>query len=248
MKRLVKTMPEVPSLTDKAAMRALVLGAIKESQQNGGPIRILEAGCGNYWPFRLDDTAVHITGVDLDAEALRIRHEERGDLDVEIVGDLRTVQLPPEAFDVAYCAFVLEHVPGAVGALDNMARALRPGGRLVVRVPDGDSVFGWLAKRTPHRTHVWYKRYVERKPHAGEPGHPPYPTVYDPVVSVSGMRAWASARNFRVRSEYCTNFYLDAFGPLRRAAGAAVAGVARCSLGRVSGTHNNLVYVLEKAV
>ena len=72
-----------------------------------------------------------------------------------------------------------------------MVAALRPGGRLILRVPDGKSVFGWLAKHTPHVTHVWFKKYVERFPDAGKPGHAPYPTVYDDVVSAEGLREWA---------------------------------------------------------
>ena len=42
----------------------------------------------------LENVPLHITGVDTDEEAMHIRRERNGDLDVEIVGDLRTVELP----------------------------------------------------------------------------------------------------------------------------------------------------------
>ncbi len=237
---------EVRLLRDRAEEKATLLEAIRTSGANDEPVRVLEAGCGHYWPFRDVSVPMVVTGVDLDADALRIRRQDIGDLDQEILGDLRTVDLPAAAFDVAYCSFLLEHVEDAEAALDNIAGALRPGGRLVLRVPDGDSVFGWLAKRTPHRTHVWYKRHVERKPHAGEPGHAPYPTVYDEVVSVAGMRAWAERRDFKVLDVWATNFYLDVFGRARPLAQAAVSAIAAGSRRRVSGTHNNLGFVLEK--
>jgi SAM-dependent methyltransferase len=237
---------EVRLLADRAEERANLLRAIRTSGDGESPIRVLEAGCGRYWPFHDASVPMVVTGVDLDADALRLRREDIGDLDEEILGDLRTVELPPASFDVAYCSFLLEHVEGAETALDNIAGALRPGGRLVLRVPDGDSVFGWLAKRTPHRTHVWYRRHVERKPDAGKPGHAPYPTVYDDVVSVAGMRDWADRRDFKVVDVWSTNYYLDVFGPLRPLAQGAVSAIAACSRGRVSGTHNNLGFVLEK--
>lgn len=223
-----------------------MLAALQACGRDGHPLRVLEAGCGHYWPFREQAFAMQVTGVDLDAEALRIRREDVGDLAEEIVGDLRTVPLPAAAFDAAYCSFLLEHVEGAEAALDNIATALRPGGRLVVRVPDGRSVFGWLAKHSPHRTHVWFRRYVQRKPHAGEPGHAPYPTVYDDVVSVRGIHGWADRAGCKVVDEWCTNHYLDVFGPLRGVAQLAVSAAARITRGRLSGTHNNLGFVLEK--
>lgn len=158
--------------------------SIRHASDGAEPIRILEAGCGQRWPFEGSDLPVHITGVDLNADALRIRRHVSGDLDEMIIGDLRTVDLPAGRFDVAYCSFVLEHVSGAEMVLDRLRAALRPGGRLVVRVPDGDSVYGFFVRHSPHRAHLLYRRYVAGFREAGQPGFGPYPTVYDSVVSV----------------------------------------------------------------
>jgi SAM-dependent methyltransferase len=224
----------------------ILYAALRESQRGDEPVRVLEAGCGHHWPLQDADVPLRITGVDTDADALRIRRDELGDLHDEIIGDLRTVELPVESFDVVYCSWVLEHIEGAEGVLDRFVNVLRPGGRLIIRVPDGDSVYGYLTKHTPHRLHVLYKRHIERRPHAGEPGHAPYPVVYDPIISVRGMRSWADRRGLLIADEYSLNFYLQAFKAFRPVVALGLRTIAALSLGRLSATHNNIGYVIVK--
>jgi len=166
----------------------------------GGPdcLRILDAGCGRMWTWDLQGMPFHLTGLDSDADALRLRVEQRGDLDEWLAGDLRTVPLPPGHFDLVYSAYVLEHVDGAELVLDRMFDTLRPDGLMVIKIPDGDSVYGFLTRITPHQVHVLYKRWIRRKPLAGTPGHGPYPVVYDNVISLDGITAWASARDLEI--------------------------------------------------
>ena len=108
--------------------REMLLDAVKASAVDGA-VRVLEAGCGQKWTLKPDGLVLHITGVDMDAEAMRIRQEKQGDLEEAIVGDIRNVDLPAGAFDVVYCSFVLEHVEGAEAVLDSLLAAVRPGGR-----------------------------------------------------------------------------------------------------------------------
>lgn len=217
-----------------------------EARPSAGPIRILEAGCGQHWTLDLGDVPLHITGVDSDREALRIRRETYNDLDEEIHGDLRSVNLPKASFDLVYCSFVLEHVSGAEAVLDRLASALKPGGRMIVRIPDGESVYGFITKHSPHRLHVYYKRYVQRNREAGKPGHPPYPTFYDRVISISGFRGWADRTGLVIEDEYVTNFYVNMFGPFRPVVKLVVRLIAAFSSGRLSATHNNVTFVLSK--
>jgi SAM-dependent methyltransferase len=210
------------------------------------PVKVLEAGCGHKWPISTNGTALHITGVDLDPEALRIRQDTVGDLDVGIVADLHTVDLPADSFDVVYSSFVLEHIPGAEPVLDRLVDATRPGGRLIIRIPDGQSVFGWATKHSPHRVHVWYHRYGLRERNAGKPGHAPYPTYYDPIVSRQGMIDYADRRGLHVIAMYGTDIYLMKIPAARFVARWGMRFVAWCSRGRLTATHNNLAVVLEK--
>jgi hypothetical protein len=75
-------------LADGKTERELLTSAIHDVESDG-PLRILEAGCGQRWPLVLEGRQLHITGVDTDAAAMRIRRERHGDLDVEMVADLR---------------------------------------------------------------------------------------------------------------------------------------------------------------
>jgi len=211
-----------------------------------GPVRILDAGCGRMWTWNLDGIQRHLTGVDVDADALRIRVQERGDLDEAIVGDLVTVPLPAAAYDIVHSAFVLEHVRGAEGVLNRMVEALRPGGLMVLKIPDGRSVYGFMARCTPHRLHVLYKRKICRKPLAGTPGHGPYPVVYDAIISAPGILAWARTRELELLTVVGENGHLRLFGRLAPAVDIGLRGVAVLSFGHLTARHANLAFALRK--
>ncbi len=49
--------------------------------------------------------------------------------------DITEIQFPPDSFDVIICCHVLEHVPDDRKAMSELYRVLRPGGWLLVQVP-----------------------------------------------------------------------------------------------------------------
>jgi SAM-dependent methyltransferase len=206
-------------------------------------LTVLEAGCGRKWPLEVEGLDLRIIGVDLDDAALTARQ----DLARAIVGDLRDPALmPPESCDVVYCAFVLEHVDGAERVLDNFLRWLRPGGLLLLRIPDRDSAYAFAARATPFRVHVLYKRWIEGQRQAGRPGFDPYPVHYDSVVSRRGVRDFCRRRGCRILEEHGSGFYLveGRMAPLMRVAAIAIWAA---SFGRLAWRHNNLTYVIRKA-
>jgi SAM-dependent methyltransferase len=216
------------------------------ASRTGGPIEILEAGCGRKWNIALDGVDYRLTGIDLDPDALAYRENVVHDLDVAIVGDLRTVELAENSYDVVFSAFVLEHIPGAEGALDRMVGALKPGGLLVLRVPDGGAVYAFLARLLPFWTHVLYKRIADHDPLAGKPGHPPYRVVYDDVVSRHGLHEYFTRRGLTVVDEIGTNPHLDGMGRLAPVGRMGQGAIARLSRGRLDGTHSNLSLIVTK--
>jgi SAM-dependent methyltransferase len=140
-----------------------------------GALRILEAGCGTIWPLRLEGVEYQLTGVDVDRDALAVRQRTARPTDRLMHGDLRSRELfAAEEFDAIYNSFVLEHVDGAERVLDNFMYWLKPGGTLILRIPDGDSVYGFVTRMTPFWFHVLIKKYVQKLPNAGKPGYDPF--------------------------------------------------------------------------
>ncbi|WP_243714694.1 class I SAM-dependent methyltransferase [Actinomadura bangladeshensis] len=112
-------------------------------------IHILEAGCGWGTGLDLGDREHHVTGVDLESPELRAYTCERPDLDTWHLGDLRTVPLPPRAFDIVHAAYLIERVPHAELVLDRFVAALKPGGLLLVHLRDRNTAFGFLDRTLP---------------------------------------------------------------------------------------------------
>ena len=212
------------------AMNALLESELDSLQP---PVRILEAGCGRHWGLKLT-VPYTLTGIDLDRDALAART----DLDRAIVGDLKTVEFPPCSFDVIYCAFVLEHVQGAEHVLDRFLRWLAPGGVLVIKVPDRDSAYGFLARTTPLWLHVLTYRWLLGYREAGTPGHGPYPTAYDEVISERGLARYCAAHGL---GEPQVRRLCSYTGRKLVTAGAFL--FAALSAGRLAWRHNNLLLV-----
>ncbi|MCA9782751.1 MAG: class I SAM-dependent methyltransferase [Calditrichaeota bacterium] len=227
-------------------MASLILSVPVES---GESMRILEAGCGRKWPFNFSAVPHHLTGVDLDAMALQIRAQTLGDLHEAIVGDLCTVDLGENKFHVIYCSFVLEHIPEARKALENLIRSTRQGGVIIVKVPDPVSVQGFVTRWTPHWFHVLYYRHILRNPNAGKPGHGPYPTHYTPVISRPGIRQFCDNSEGRVAMEMELG---DGYSSPGKGLRGKLIWLAKStfwmlSLGRLSRTHTDLLFVMRKA-
>ena len=225
---------------------AWIEGIVSAHAAARGPLEILEAGCGAKWALQLKDVSYRLIGIDLDMAALELRQVDVADLDGVVCADLTQPPFAAASFDVVYSAYVLEHVVGVMRMLENIDRVTRPGGLVVMRFPDRDSVFGQVARLTPHRTHVWYYRWVLRRPHAGLPGRHPFPTVYEKDMRREAIQRFFSDRGYtlvgerrcRPFSEQDTLFW-NAIRLALRLVGRAVPGV--------SGDHSNVTLIVAKA-
>lgn len=157
-------------------------------------LRVLDAGCGanahlafgGLRPSSLE--GAHVTGLDIDGAALAANRR----LDERIVGSVETYPLPNEAFDIVVCWDVLEHLRRPYMALDNLQRALKPGGLMILGFPNVLSLKGIVTKVTPYSFHRWVYKYVYRS------DLKPYPTVLRLALRPSAVRRWAEARGFGV--------------------------------------------------
>jgi SAM-dependent methyltransferase len=151
------------------------------------PISVYEAGGGSTSYIRLDALNVsQITLVDIDP-----RQVERNDIAHEtIVGDLQTIELPAESFDLVICYNVIEHLPRLPDALERMSRVVKRGGLIVIGAPVPLSLNGLAARWTPHVVHVWICRYLLKWPDAGKPGCAPFPVAYHRLVNPHALQAY----------------------------------------------------------
>jgi SAM-dependent methyltransferase len=164
----------VPVTADQEA-RAIA-GHVAGLSADGRVLAVLDAGCGRGRPVGLEGVSCRVTGLDVDAAALRERMERPGDLDEAVVGDVRNVDFGDRRFDVVHCGFVLEHVPHAHAALTNLLRALAPDGLMIIRTVDRDSAFG-----------------VVRRLAARGRGGP-----YDPVLGLSGLSGFCAREGLEI--------------------------------------------------
>jgi SAM-dependent methyltransferase len=107
--------------------------------------RVLDLGCGEGRHVHALHLApgVDVVGLDADAPSLAKAAAGLASLPVPeggggvllLRGDAYRLPFADDAFDVVVCCEVLEHLPDVDGALAEMSRVLKAGGRLAVSVP-----------------------------------------------------------------------------------------------------------------
>ncbi len=109
---------------------------------------VLDLGCGEgHLAGLIAENGHAVTGIDKNKDKIQTAKLLYPQVTF-LSGDLRSANLPPEMFDTALLTEVLEHLTenAAREAVEAAMRFLKPGGRLVVSVPNEDCV--------PHRNHL----------------------------------------------------------------------------------------------
>jgi len=218
-----------------SSIRNLALNELDYIKQQGTGASILEAGCGRHWPYSREELDTHLVGIDMDRDALALRN----DLDEVVYGDIRSSHFDPETFDVIYSSFVLEHVPSAESALINFSQWVKRGGIIIIRVPDRDSVYGFLTRMTPLWFHRWAKRWIFGDKNAGKPGYGPYPTHHEPIIGAKGMAFFAAENGLELVE-------VRPFDSLKGWVYHATRIISLLSFNKLSADHVNLLYVLRR--
>ena len=182
--------------------QAIMADYIRKHANDREHLNILEAGCGLKWGFDIKDVDFTLTGLDNDKDALEIRKNRQKDLDIAILGDLSTVILQDNSYDVIFSSYVIEHIDGAEQVMEKFISWLKPNGILILRIPNRNSVKGFLTRVTPFWIHVLHKRYFEGFKDAGKPGHDPFPTFLDRVVSRKGIWEFCMKHHLKINGEF----------------------------------------------
>ncbi len=114
------------------------------ARELGRAPRVLDAGLGRcrlqrIFPMRHPETEVEWHGLDLLAFRLQLRDDVPGIRRVQ--GAVNALPYRDGAFDVVVCCWVLQHLEDPEGAVRELVRVLRPGGKLLLAVPNGPQPF-----------------------------------------------------------------------------------------------------------
>jgi SAM-dependent methyltransferase len=154
-----------------------------DAELEGRPVQLLEAGCGSASNLRFGDN-VRVVGIDISEKQL----ERNTMLDEKIPGDIQYYEFRPESFDVIICWDVLEHLPHPRLALRQFARAIKPGGIVILKLPNVLSIKGLVTKFFPHWLHVLAYRYFYGDKNAGKEDTAPFKTYLRFAISAPAIK------------------------------------------------------------
>lgn len=136
---------------------------LRRLPQEPDRVEVVDVGCGDGFFLSLVP-GKRKRGLELNPAAVQRARAKGLDVREGLLSDL-----PEQSADVITLFQVLEHVPRPVEVLRDAARALRPGGRLFIAVPNNDGYMGYtqhdVLNAPPHHPLRWRGealRYVER--------------------------------------------------------------------------------------
>jgi 2-polyprenyl-3-methyl-5-hydroxy-6-metoxy-1,4-benzoquinol methylase len=199
--------------------------------------RVLDAGCGSgsLFTYDLRGRAARIVGVDVERELA-------GNPNIEepVLGDLAALPFRDQTFDLIICKHVLEHLEHPPAAFRELARVLRPQGRLVILTPNRLHYVPMLASLLPHP----FQRIVARG--RGLTLHEVHPTRYR-ANTPRRLRRLARETGLKVAELHLFEtapVYLS-FNPLAFALGAAYEKVVN-RIPALASLRVNMLAVLRK--
>ncbi|MGB9433465.1 MAG: class I SAM-dependent methyltransferase [Candidatus Acidiferrum sp.] len=138
-----------------------ILASLADLKIHGA--NILEVGCGTGWLSSKLCEFGKVTAVDLGKEIIETAKVNYPEIDFRS-GDVQTLDLPLNSFDVIVTLEVLSHAPNQPALVHRMAELLRPGGFLLITTqnkyvferradigPPGGWIRKWVAIKTLKR-------------------------------------------------------------------------------------------------
>jgi hypothetical protein len=215
------------------------------AENSGQQIAILHAGCTTAEDLGVDalraaGARLNVSMIDDGTDVARAAVAKHPHMAAAVLGDLRTVPVPPRAYDIVQCSSLLGRIQHAELVLDRLAGGVKPGGLLLLRIRDRDSAAGFLDRALPE----WARRAIWRKQQPGEPG--PHAAVYERIASARGVHAYVTAHGLVISERGALG---GLAGGLPRGPHGYLAAqklVARLSRGRLTAAHEDMLYVIRK--
>ncbi len=97
---------------------------------------VLDAGCGPGFHLKSLQNSTHfVVGLDFEPTFLRCAKQDAREAEV-LAASLEDAPLRAEIFDTVLCLGVIEHIETPSRGLQEISRVLKPGGRLILLVPN----------------------------------------------------------------------------------------------------------------
>ncbi len=185
----------------EARQSLLAVHGILDAKLPPTSLSLYEAGGGSTSFLPLDVLRrARVTVVDIDEDQIRNNDYAQQ----TILGDIQTYRFRPGSFDLVICYNVIEHLADVEAALLGFCESLKQGGLILIGAPNPKSLSGVVTRYSPHWFHVWFYRYVRGEKQAGQPGQPPFPTYFHPLVTLSNLENFANAHGLQMiyRKQY----------------------------------------------
>lgn len=128
--------------------------------------KALDIGCGNgEYLLRLESIGWQCQGVEFNDKAVSICRSHG--LDV-FRGDLKAAAFPSARFDFVSANHLIEHVPDPHELMDEIARITKPGGKVLIRTPNSESIgrswlgVYWFANEVPRHLMLYSRDNLQR--------------------------------------------------------------------------------------
>ena len=155
---------------------------------------MLDAGCGSgrVFQYAFDDEQrpARIVGVDMTDEPTGNRN-----IDDAARADLAALPFRDGTFDIAVSSHVAEHLTQPEAVFGELARVLKPGGRLLILTPNRWHYVTVSSALLPHRFHLSFNRS------RGVDVHDIFPTVYR-ANTAARLRSLYAGAGFEVEHLY----------------------------------------------
>jgi len=220
--------------------------AVAQTLRGKTAFSVLEAGCGSLTNLQLPNGG-RITGIDISQKQLA----RNAALDETILGDLQTFRLPTDQYDCCVCWDVLEHLNDPVSALRNLVQATKPGGVMVIAIPNRNSLKGLITLMTPHSFHVWVYRNIYNRKDAGTDDRGPFKTFLKEAISAKALKKFAKSHGLTEERFVLYTSTLISSGYARAPVlfsfyGFLVNALKLCSLGFYDGNLTDIALVWRK--